>query len=273
MKFKDCLGLFEKCDSMDEYIKRIDKLTVENKLGILKVYKKEKKKNCKLVDSELMNKFYEYFDDKPKRMKLYITSHKIPLIQSQRYLVMDHLIEEGSIKIGGKHFRENINEAIKRNINSDDDDKKLKKAIETIVLKSIFRNIDSKLKLTDTGINIYYMYKNKNILDEIKDIKAELILREDQIKEKIIGISGIVIALFSIIGFNIYSIKNSMSAVNVYILNLSVLFSISVMFFYIEIISSNKGREKLMIYSVVFTGLILFASIYLLIEKGLLIIA
>lgn len=91
---------------------------------------------------------------------------------------------------------------------------------------------------------LYLLKEEKTIRESLSEKLAELEERIENLYAKFLELAGILIAIFSIIGFNLLSIKDDISVRQVIIVNCVLVFSLSVLCLLIELLFMRRKIDK-----------------------------
>ncbi len=253
---------FDECNSFNDIIEAIKQMNHEQVFEISDIknnyFLTDKEIDYEILDSSY--KFLESINKDPWLLSIKLGRKNIDLSPKNFETAVNHLIIKNILEIENKSENIEIIQAIDDKFeeavnatdslmnfeeNEIDDRKYVFRGKLYVMVNTYLAIIDiSKYQMTPSGISYYHNLKNEKVLDQIKELKNQIELQEGKVQSNLINISGLMIALFSIIGFNIYSINKTLSVPAILMMNESILLAISVMFYLIELIVMKKGETS-----------------------------
>lgn len=91
---------------------------------------------------------------------------------------------------------------------------------------------------------LYLLEKEKNMRKSLSEKLLELEKRIENLYARFLELSGILIAIFSIIGFNLLNIRKSISVKELIVVNCTMIFSLSALFLLIELLFMRREEKK-----------------------------
>lgn len=255
------ISVFEGCKNINEIYNQLSEITTDDLL-ILSDFNNDIHGidgNHEVEDIDAAYYFLEPFFRAPWMLKTTINRDFIDLSPIELKRAINHLVNQSAIdhKSGDTiiELRDKINELFETlfsellhlQIVHENMREKYRLAfvyrVELLALEALANSDLSEFVIVGEGRSYFHTMQSQKLINEIIMLKDEMEIKEEKLQSNFMNIASLMIALFSIIGFNVYSIHEVLSEESIVIMNLSILTSISVVFFLIDFIKSNNSRS------------------------------
>jgi hypothetical protein len=269
---------FSGCKNINDYIDIIKSLSNDECDQIVDKYLK-----CnfdEMCTDDDIDIFFEMFKDNPNALTDSISLEKVNLSRTRAVNVLNKIMEKHIFQASEENNNKLIqNELLEktrgisndRNVLNNDGEKLDDITYRKALLRALYFQmlIDAlisnnfKVKLSMAGQSYYYLRENMKIEKEMIKLKEEIENKEERIQSNLTTTAGLMIALFSIIGFNVYSIDNVLSVPSILIMNESILLAISVMFYLIQKLKNETNIDRDIFPVIVLLVIILFVTLFM----------